>query len=491
VPNDRVPPNAQYKIRAVSAGGASGSSADFFTITGIAAQPTTVPSIVQPTIAMNAPTSSAPSTNLLQNGSFEVDAAADSVPGWTFSMRPDALAGFARDQSTASDGTTAARIDVAQSTPINWYVQLSQAGLPAQHGKSYMLSFWARASAPRPISVVLQRDSAPWSEYFSAEANLTTEWKQYSFPFISSVDDDQMALRLNLAQAVGQIWIDAVAYAETQLAQQPPPTPIPPTSQPIDSSTPLPNGQTGNWHMIFRDEFNDPALEQSKWVRCYLYVWDNVGCYKTSGTSSSWYMPDDVLVSDGVLKLRAQQRTVMGGDGNSYAYTSGIISSGKDTYDPAVAPRFAFQYGYVEMRAKIPAGQGFWSAFWMLQANGQWPWEIDILEALGNQPNSAYFNVHYPTPNWDDDANPGGYSGPDFTADFHTYAVEWAPDKIVWYIDGVERKRVTDPAQIPNAPMYLLANLQVGGDWPGSPNATTPLPANLEIDYIRVWQHEK
>jgi beta-glucanase (GH16 family) len=199
-------------------------------------------------------------------------------------------------------------------------------------------------------------------------------------------------------------------------------------------------------------------------------------------------MPDDVLVSDGVLKLRAQQRTVMGGDGNSYAYTSGIISSGKDTYDPAVAPRFAFQYGYVEMRAKIPAGQGFWSAFWMLQANGQWPWEIDILEALGNQPNAAYFNVHYPTPNWDDAANPGGYSGPDFTSDFHTYAVEWAPDTIVWYIDGVERKRVTDPSQIPNAPMYLLANLQVGGDWPGSPNATTPLPANLEIDYIRVWQ---
>ncbi|GEM_PF-1931868 len=478
LPGNQVPQNAHYKIRAVSASGAMGSSADFFTITGLIVQPTSV--------ATSIPTST---PNLLQNGSFEAGTA-DSSPHWVFTMRPGAIASFTRDSTIYRDGAAAARIDITQSNPIDWYVQMSQGGLPTLNGKSYLISFWARASTPRPISVVIQRDSAPWSEYFYSEVNLTTEWKLYKFPYISTLNDDQAALRLNFAQATGQIWIDDIVYVETAAAPLPDPIDPQPTSTPlpIPSSTPLPTGQNGNWNMLFRDEFSSTALDQSKWVRCYLYVWDNVGCYKTSGTSSSWYMPDDVLVDDGLLKLRAQQRTVTGSDGNSYAYTSGIISSGKDTYDPTVAPRFAFQYGYVEIRAKIPAGQGFWSAFWMLQANGQWPWEIDILESLGNQPNSAYFNVHYPTPNWDDAANPSHYSGPDFSADFHTYAVEWAPDKIVWYIDGVERKRVTDPSQIPHAPMYLMANLQVGGDWPGPPDATTPLPAYLELDYIRVWQ---
>ncbi len=177
-----------------------------------------------------------------------------------------------------------------------------------------------------------------------------------------------------------------------------------------------------------------------------------------------------------------------GTDGNSYAYSSGLISSGKDTYEPSVAPRFAFQYGYVEMRAKIPAGQGLWTALWMLQANGQWPWEIDILEALGHQPGTAHMTVHYPPPAWDDATSAADYNGPDLSADFHTYAIEWAPDKLGWYIDGVERKRDTDPAHIPSAPMFLMANLQVGGDWPGMPDATTTFPAQLELDYIRVWQ---
>ena len=467
VPSDRVPPQAQYKLRAVAAGSVIGSSADFFTITG-ATSPADAP-------APAAGTDDRP--NLVQNSSFEITAAQNSFPGWVFGARPGVVATLSQDRDIHTDRAAAARIDIAQGHPVDWYAQLSQGGLPLSNGTDYLLSFWARASAPRVISVVLQRDSAPWSEYYYREIGLTEEWKQYSFAYASTIDDARAALRLNLARSVGQVWLDDVSLVA--VAAVPPPAP---------AETPLPNGQGGSWRMVFQDEFDGNTQDSSKWVNCYLFVWSTVGCDKTSGTSASWYMPDDVLLGGGTLKLRAQRRTVSGTDGNSYAYSSGLISSGKDTYDPAVAPRFAFQYGFAEMRAKIPAGQGLWSAFWMLQANGQWPWEIDILEVLGHQPGTAHMTTHYPTPTWDDATSSADYNGPDLSADFHTYAIEWSPDRLVWYIDGVERKRDTDPSHIPHAPMFLMANLQVGGDWPGMPDATTPFPAQLELDYIRVWQ---
>ncbi|MFL5802702.1 MAG: family 16 glycosylhydrolase, partial [Roseiflexaceae bacterium] len=450
VPHDQAPQNAQYKIRAVSAGGAMGSSADFFTIAGGDAAPAALASL-----AVAAATNE---TNLIRNGSFESATSPNNFPAWTFSVRPGAAATLTQDTGAHIDGAAAARVDVVQANPVDWYAQLSQAGLPASIGKSYLISFWARASASRSISVVLQRDSAPWTEYFYSEVSLTGEWQQYSFPYVSGVDDDHTALRLNLARSAGQIWVDDVAYVEITAAPAP-----------SQAAAPQPNGQSGSWRLLFQDEFNGAALDSSKWVTCYLYHWADVGCYKTNGTSASWYMPDDVLVGDGTLKLRAQHRTVTGTDGQTYAYSSGLISSGKDTYDPSVSPRFAFLYGYVEMRARVPAGQGLWSAFWMLQANGQWPWEIDMLESLGHQPDTAFMTVHYPAANWDDEVDNGAYTGPDLSADFHTYAVEWAPDKIVWYIDGIERKRFSDSAHIPSAPMYVMANLAVGGDWPGPP----------------------
>ncbi len=78
------------------------------------------------------------------------------------------------------------------------------------------------------------------------------------------------------------------------------------------------------------------------------------------------------------------------------------------------------------------------------------------------------------------------FVGPDFTKSYHTYAVDWQPNEIVWYVDGVERFHVTE--NVPSVPMYILANLAVGGDWPGNPDATTPFPSYMDIDYIRVYQ---
>jgi beta-glucanase (GH16 family) len=79
----------------------------------------------------------------------------------------------------------------------------------------------------------------------------------------------------------------------------------------------------------------------------------------------------------------------------------------------------------------------------------------------------------------------------DYTAGFHTFAVDWEPTRLDYYIDGVLRIRVTDTTRIPTEPMYVLANLAVGGNWPGSPDATTPFPSDLEIDWIHVFEQAR
>jgi beta-glucanase (GH16 family) len=78
----------------------------------------------------------------------------------------------------------------------------------------------------------------------------------------------------------------------------------------------------------------------------------------------------------------------------------------------------------------------------------------------------------------------------DYTADFHTFAVDWEPTYLDYYIDGVLRIRVTDTTRIPTEPMYVLANLAVGGNWPGSPDANTPFPSDLQIDWIHVFERK-
>ncbi len=418
----------------------------------------------------NAPSS--PSANLLENGSFEAAPVLNTLPNWIFTVRSSAAATVMQDRTIAVDRSAAARITINQPSARPWDVQLHQRNLPVRTNQAYQLHFWAKATAPRSATVIIQQDSAPWLEYFTASIDLTTNWQQYRFTYLSSSSDPSAALRFSLANAAGTVWIDDVQFNEAA-----PPTP---------GALPTPFGRDGNWNLIFRDEFDRATLDQNKWVNCYL--WDTLGCYKTNGKELEWYMPENVVLGNGTLQLQGQRQNVMGGDGNSYNYTSGIISSGKQTYDPAEAPRFVFQYGYVEMRAQVPAGNGFWAAFWLLRADRVLPWEIDIFEVLGDQPNTAHLTVHYPQPDGSTGQNGDAYIGPNLASGYHTYAIEWTPERIIWFIDGVERKRETNPAHIPHDPMYLISNLAIGGDWPGPPNDATVFPNALQIDYIRVWQ---
>ncbi len=250
----------------------------------------------------------------------------------------------------------------------------------------------------------------------------------------------------------------------------------------------VPVGQPGDdWTLIFSDEFESSSLDDSKWSTCYW--WDDNGCTITSNNELQWYMPHNVMVEDGMLRLRAQEETIDASNGTTYHYTSGVITTGPPNYktDPA---KFAFRYGYAEIRAKVPSGQGLWPAFWLLPDDFTSKPEIDVLEILGHQTNVLNMAFHYLDSDEERQRGAFKWTGPDFAQDWHVYAVDWTPQSMVWYIDGVERWRFDELEYVPATTLYLLLNLAVGGDWPGAPDSSTEFPAYYEVDYVRVWQRD-
>jgi beta-glucanase (GH16 family) len=119
----------------------------------------------------------------------------------------------------------------------------------------------------------------------------------------------------------------------------------------------------------------------------------------------------------------------------------------------------------------------------MLTDSGVWPPEIDIMENLGDNPTRMYMTYHYM-----DATHKSSAADVDLAnTGYHTYGVDWQAGLIVWYIDGIEVRRFAS-SFVPKEPMYLLANLAVGGSWPGNPTASTVFPSKMSIDYIRAYE---
>jgi hypothetical protein len=119
----------------------------------------------------------------------------------------------------------------------------------------------------------------------------------------------------------------------------------------------------------------------------------------------------------------------------NYEYTSGVITTQFS---------FAQRYGIFEIRARMPKGHGLWPCFWLMPTDHSWPPELDVLEILGNDTTLLHTNVHSKATGKHTDA-PTVVRIPDASADFHTYAVDWEPDTIGWFSDGVEVARVPTP----------------------------------------------
>lgn len=224
--------------------------------------------------------------------------------------------------------------------------------------------------------------------------------------------------------------------------------------------------QKPGWTLTFADEFDGADLDRSRWIDSYP---DDKRTH--ANNEQQYYAPDGWRVADGLMRFTAERRS-MGG----MPYTSGMVSS---------HGKFAQQYGWFEIRAKFPKGKGIWPAFWLLPETKAWPPEIDILEILGHEPDVLLMTNHWGKDFRSRQFQSEKWKGPDFSADFHTFAVEWTPDALIWYVDGVERHRTTE--HVPRERMYVLANLAVGGDLPGMPDDKTPFPGVMEVDYIRVY----
>ena len=229
------------------------------------------------------------------------------------------------------------------------------------------------------------------------------------------------------------------------------------------------NADHPGWRLTFCDEFEGSALDTQKWN-------PNDPWGRERNHELQAYVKDAFEVRDGILRINADKHQAFY-SGKQRAYTSGMMTT---------QGKFSQQYGRFEIRCRVPKGKGMWPAFWLLPEPLDWPPEIDVLEVLGHQPNKVYMTHHFRDGQKKHGSHGGSWRGPDFSAQFHQFAVEWSPKAIVWFVDGVERFRSED--SIPQGKMYMLVNLAVGGDWPGAPDEKTPLPAAFEVDYIRVYE---
>lgn len=250
------------------------------------------------------------------------------------------------------------------------------------------------------------------------------------------------------------------------------------------AATPVPT-VPGSWKLVFSDEFVGSIVNRKKWTLCYW--WDKGGCTNLGNNELEWYMPGNVSQELGKLVMRARKQSVIGWKGQTFPYTSGMVTTGRD-YSETRPARAQFTYGHIEIKAKIPRGQGLWPALWMLPSTLKSRPEIDIMEVLGDTPQRLHLHFHY-TDEGGKVLQPGlTVTTADLSTGWHVYGLTWDPDAIRWYLDGKEVWSFTDKRYVPSEPMYLLMNLAVGGDWPGAPNSLTKFPSRFSVDYVRVWQ---
>jgi len=244
------------------------------------------------------------------------------------------------------------------------------------------------------------------------------------------------------------------------------------------------------YNLIWHDEFQGEVLDNTIWsYDPHEPGWTNEELQEYTQST------DNVFLRGGHLVLKAIKSDQNGKD----YYTSGKVKT-QNKQD--------FTYGKVVARAKVPEGQGLWPAIWMMPTDesryGQWPkcGEIDIMEVLGSQTDTAYGTVHYGEPHSEQQGKVVLNSGT-FGDKFHEYSVEWEPGEMRWYIDGELYNTVNDwftadasgeekPYPAPfDQPFFVQLNLAVGGTWPGNPDATTNFDnAEFEVDYVRVYQKE-
>ena len=232
--------------------------------------------------------------------------------------------------------------------------------------------------------------------------------------------------------------------------------------------------------LVWQDEFNGNALDTKFWN-----FEEGTGVNGWGNQELQYYRKENTKVNGGYLTITAKKEPY-----NGKEYTSSRLTT-QDKKD--------FLYGRIDFRAKLPKGQGIWPAFWALGANiktNPWPFsgEIDIMEMVGGGPgkdNTVHGTVHYEDGGHKYIGGSTTLKSGDFYDKFHVFSVVWTATSLKWYVDNEEFYAfdISGPNKDEfRRPYFLLINLAVGGNWPGSPNASTVFPQKYIVDYVRVFQ---
>lgn len=217
---------------------------------------------------------------------------------------------------------------------------------------------------------------------------------------------------------------------------------------------------------LFADDFRGGQLDRAKWETCYPWA-QGSGCTNFGNSELQWFVPQQVAVQNDSLHLQATREPAQGQDAQgrpkTYPYRSGMVST---------AGHFQFTYGHVEFKARAPSGAQLWPAVWLLPASQAPTPEIDILEAWGQNTHTADFFYHRAQ-----GSRVASQAQVDVTA-WHTYALDWTPDGLTWYVDGRALLVTPDP---PHEPMYLVISLAVDGG-----PIDQPLPSSGALDVAQV-----
>ncbi len=217
------------------------------------------------------------------------------------------------------------------------------------------------------------------------------------------------------------------------------------------------------WRLVWNDEFRGTTLNTG--------VWNSENVAWPYNNELEYYRPQQATVLNSQLNIKAEHISVGGRN-----YVSARINT---------SGHFSQQYGRFEARMLLPAGQGYWPAFWLLPTSQLWPPELDIMEQIGSIPNKVYLTQHWGVDFASHQYAGTTYTGPNYTTGYHRFAIEWSPTRIDWIVDGVIR--YSSVANIPQEPMYVLFNLAIGGDLPGPPNGSTVFPKSMLVDWVRVY----
>ena len=235
------------------------------------------------------------------------------------------------------------------------------------------------------------------------------------------------------------------------------------------------------YSLVWSDEFSGTSLDQDSWT----FETGNSGW---GNNELQYYRPENTCVREGLLIIEAKEESFGGA-----AYTSSRIK----TQD-----KQSFRYGRIDIRAVTPEGQGLWPALWMLGQSFSsvgWPnsGEIDIMEMIGG---SGREDTTHGTMHWSNNGS-HAYDGGELTlaagetlaSAFHVFTIIWDSNSITWYIDDIQVHFMDiTPASMAafREEFFFIFNVAVGGNWPGSPNATTVFPQRMLVDYVRVFQKD-